>query len=425
MSKRMRDLFEEARRTGRKLFIPYVTAGFPRLEDTVPILLAAQEGGADVIEIGMPFTDPLADGATSQTPSPETSQTSTVTAVVRDAEGVAICRAYLTQSLHMGFRVEKWRRCLAVTHAAIARSQVGARATFGQLVQQRRIAAGMSGPELAQRAGLDRKTVLNNQPKYFCPQHKFVYKSRHTFRQHVHSHHKDDPNFNLPEKFDFYLVKRSAEGEEIAKQTSKTLEEKNSEEEEVSSDDLVDVTEDDDDDDDDDNGSCDSNSGDALHKLPSSKHEGSLVPVAFSEEDSFLGRIESGVNASVELFCRLRGAEMCRKVERSFLNDSYRFAVCNVVANNLAEQFSAENIHEKTAIADPAQLQSACFTSTTIDSLLAFHKKFLATQQSISSNMEKLKEYQRAINENIGKWHVKQAALQYASSTSKKRKFDE
>lgn len=218
------------------------------------------------------------------------------------------------------------------------------------------------------------------------------------------------------------MVKKSVEGEEFAKQTSKPLEEKNSEEEDVSSDDLVDVTEDDDDDD---NGSCDSNSGDALHKLPSSKHEGSLVPVAFSEEDSFLGRIESGVNASVELFCRLRGAEICRKVERSFLNDSYRFAVCNVVANNLAEQFSAENMHEKTAIADPAQLQSACFTSTTIDSLLAFHKKFLATQQSISSNMEKLKEYQRAINENIGKWHVKQAALQYASSTSKKRKFDE
>lgn len=269
----------------------------------------------------------------------------------------------------------------------------------------------------------DRKAVLDKRPKYFCPQHKFVYKSRHTFRQHVRSSHKDDPNFSLPQKFDFYLVKKSVEGEEFAKQTSKFLEEKNSEEEEVSSDDLVDVTEDDDDDDD--NGSCDSNSGDALHKLPSSKHEGSSVPVAFSEEDSFLGRIESGVNASVELFCRLRGAEMCRKVERSFLNDSYRFAVCNVVANNLAEQFSAENMHEKTAIADPAQLQSACFTSTTIDSLLAFHKKFLATQQSISSNMEKLKEYQRAINENIGKWHVKQAALQYASSTSKKRKFDE
>ena len=66
MSKRMRELFATARAEGRKLFIPYVTAGYPRREDSVPILLACQEGGADIIEIGMPFTDPLADGATIQ-----------------------------------------------------------------------------------------------------------------------------------------------------------------------------------------------------------------------------------------------------------------------------------------------------------------------------------------------------------------------
>jgi len=62
----MRELFATARAEGRKLFIPYVTAGYPRREDSVPILLACQEGGADIIEIGMPFTDPLADGATIQ-----------------------------------------------------------------------------------------------------------------------------------------------------------------------------------------------------------------------------------------------------------------------------------------------------------------------------------------------------------------------
>jgi tryptophan synthase len=66
MSKRLRELFENARAEGRKLFIPYVTAGYPRREDTVPILLACEAGGADVIEIGMPFTDPLADGSTVQ-----------------------------------------------------------------------------------------------------------------------------------------------------------------------------------------------------------------------------------------------------------------------------------------------------------------------------------------------------------------------
>lgn len=86
-----------------------------------------------------------------------------------DVEGITICRAYLTQSLHMGYRVEKWRRCLAMTHAAIAGPQIGARATFGQLVQDRRVAAGMSRPELAQRAGLDRKTVLNLEKARFLP----------------------------------------------------------------------------------------------------------------------------------------------------------------------------------------------------------------------------------------------------------------
>ena len=44
----------------------YFTAGFPQLEDTVPIMEYLQEGGADLIEIGVPFSDPMADGPTIQ-----------------------------------------------------------------------------------------------------------------------------------------------------------------------------------------------------------------------------------------------------------------------------------------------------------------------------------------------------------------------
>ena len=44
----------------------YVTAGFPKLEDTVSICNAISESGADMIEIGMPFSDPVADGPTIQ-----------------------------------------------------------------------------------------------------------------------------------------------------------------------------------------------------------------------------------------------------------------------------------------------------------------------------------------------------------------------
>jgi len=44
----------------------YFTAGFPKLGDTLPIMEAIQEGGADIIEIGVPYSDPVADGPTIQ-----------------------------------------------------------------------------------------------------------------------------------------------------------------------------------------------------------------------------------------------------------------------------------------------------------------------------------------------------------------------
>lgn len=44
----------------------YFTAGFPKLEDTVTIIEGLEEAGADLVEIGMPFSDPLADGPTIQ-----------------------------------------------------------------------------------------------------------------------------------------------------------------------------------------------------------------------------------------------------------------------------------------------------------------------------------------------------------------------
>ncbi len=44
----------------------YFTAGFPKLEDTVPVMEAIQAGGADIIEIGVPYSDPIADGPTIQ-----------------------------------------------------------------------------------------------------------------------------------------------------------------------------------------------------------------------------------------------------------------------------------------------------------------------------------------------------------------------
>ena len=53
--------------TDGKAFIPFITAGYPDLETTGKILQAAQEAGADLIEIGIPFSDPTAEGPVIQT----------------------------------------------------------------------------------------------------------------------------------------------------------------------------------------------------------------------------------------------------------------------------------------------------------------------------------------------------------------------
>lgn len=59
---RIKNLFQSS---GDKLAV-YFTAGHPKLEDTIPIIKALADGGCDLIEVGMPYSDPLADGETIQ-----------------------------------------------------------------------------------------------------------------------------------------------------------------------------------------------------------------------------------------------------------------------------------------------------------------------------------------------------------------------
>lgn len=63
---RISDTFRIAKQEGRAAFIPYVTAGDPSLERTVEIAVALERAGADILELGVPFSDPIADGPTNQ-----------------------------------------------------------------------------------------------------------------------------------------------------------------------------------------------------------------------------------------------------------------------------------------------------------------------------------------------------------------------
>jgi tryptophan synthase alpha chain len=66
MHNRIDDCFERLRKERRKGFIPYICAGDPTLERTIDLAFALEKAGADLIELGLPFSDPLADGIVNQ-----------------------------------------------------------------------------------------------------------------------------------------------------------------------------------------------------------------------------------------------------------------------------------------------------------------------------------------------------------------------
>jgi tryptophan synthase alpha chain len=63
---RIQGRFESLQASRRKALIPYIVAGDPAPALTVPLMRALVEGGADIVELGVPFSDPMADGVTIQ-----------------------------------------------------------------------------------------------------------------------------------------------------------------------------------------------------------------------------------------------------------------------------------------------------------------------------------------------------------------------
>jgi tryptophan synthase alpha chain len=58
--------FAALRAAGKRALVPYITAGYPDDDRTVDLIQALEHAGADVIELGLPFSDPMADGPVIQ-----------------------------------------------------------------------------------------------------------------------------------------------------------------------------------------------------------------------------------------------------------------------------------------------------------------------------------------------------------------------
>jgi len=82
---RITSTFDKLKQTRRKALIPFFTAGDPEPASTVPLMHALVEAGADIIELGVPFSDPMADGPTIQRSSERALKHHTSLKVVLDA----------------------------------------------------------------------------------------------------------------------------------------------------------------------------------------------------------------------------------------------------------------------------------------------------------------------------------------------------
>ena len=66
MKSKITKIIDEQNKKGRIALIPFITAGYPSLKDTITVVKGLINGGSDAIEIGMPFSDPIAEGPTIQ-----------------------------------------------------------------------------------------------------------------------------------------------------------------------------------------------------------------------------------------------------------------------------------------------------------------------------------------------------------------------
>ena len=126
-ARRIAAAFARARLDGRTALIPYVVAGYPDAETSFAAALAAADAGADLLEVGLPYSDPLADGATLQR-----------------ASGIALAAgATLERSLRLIERIGAARPDLPLVPMAYANQVIGG--GDGEAVARRLAGAGAAG----------------------------------------------------------------------------------------------------------------------------------------------------------------------------------------------------------------------------------------------------------------------------------------
>ena len=126
-ARRIAAAFAQARAAGRAALIPYVVAGYPDAAGSVAAALAAIDNGADLLEIGLPYSDPLADGATLQR-----------------ASGAALAAgATLDRSIDLLRRIAAARPDVPLVPMAYANQVIGG--GDGRAVATRLVEAGASG----------------------------------------------------------------------------------------------------------------------------------------------------------------------------------------------------------------------------------------------------------------------------------------
>jgi tryptophan synthase alpha chain len=126
-ARRIAEAFAAARADGRAALVPYVVAGYPDAETSYEIAIAAADAGADLLEIGLPYSDPLADGATLQR-----------------ASGVALrAGATLEGSLRLIERIGAARPALPLVPMGYANQVIGG--GDGEAVARRLAGAGATG----------------------------------------------------------------------------------------------------------------------------------------------------------------------------------------------------------------------------------------------------------------------------------------